>query len=47
MPEKEIQTAHNSDLPRKSEAEQAAFFDADRGDIWGKDSAIPVLLGEG
>jgi hypothetical protein len=27
MPEKEIEIAHKSDLPRKSEAEQAAFFD--------------------
>jgi hypothetical protein len=26
MPEKEIEIAHNSDLPRKSEAEQAAYF---------------------
>jgi hypothetical protein len=28
MPEKEIEIAHKFDLPRKSEAEQAAFFDA-------------------
>jgi hypothetical protein len=27
MPEKEIEIAHKSDVPRKSEAEQAAFFD--------------------
>jgi hypothetical protein len=27
MPEKEIGIAHKSDLPRKSEAEQAAFCD--------------------
>jgi hypothetical protein len=28
MPQKEIEIAHKSDLPRRSEAEQAAFFDA-------------------
>jgi hypothetical protein len=28
MPEKKIELAHKSDLPRRSEAEQAAFFDA-------------------
>jgi glycosyltransferase involved in cell wall biosynthesis len=43
MPEKEIETAHQSDLPRKSEAGQAAFFDGHRGDIWAMDSAVPVL----
>ncbi|MBV8592129.1 MAG: glycosyltransferase [Acetobacteraceae bacterium] len=47
MPEKKTEFAHRSDLPRKSEAGQAAFFDGDRNDIWGSNSAVSVHPGEG